>query len=193
MESQYKDSDNGVTNGGEEEFVAVANKRKMVGWGLFLRAAAAALSLAAAVVLSLDNQTTMVALRPRVIVPVTAKWHYLSAFVYFVVANAIASVYGTISLLLTLASSRGGKRRIVVVVVVSDLVTAALLFSSFGAAAAVGLIGREGNSHVQWRKVCDVFDKFCMQGAAALLLSGGASVMFFTLVVVAIFNLHNKN
>ncbi|XP_057802412.1 CASP-like protein 1E2 [Salvia miltiorrhiza] len=135
----------------------------MVGWGLFLRAAAAAaaaLSLAAAVVLSLDNQTTMVALR-RVIVPVTAKRHYFSAFVHFVVANAIPRVWTV--------------WYHVVVVVVSDLVTTALLFSSFGAAVAVGLIGREGNSHVQWRKVCDVFEKFWWS------------------LQLAIFNLHNKN
>lgn len=108
-------------------------------------------------------------------------------------ANAIASVYGAISLLLTLASNRGGKRKIVTMIVVSDLVMTALLFSSFGAAAAVGLIGREGNSHVQWRKVCDVFEKFCVQGAAALFLSGGASLMFFMLVAIAILNLHKRN
>lgn len=83
MEPQSKVSSNGVRNGVDEEYVAVANKRKMVGWGLFLRAAAAGLSLSAAVVLALDKQTTMVALPtlPPAVVPVTAKWHYLSGFV----------------------------------------------------------------------------------------------------------------
>ncbi|KAH6788055.1 hypothetical protein C2S52_007607 [Perilla frutescens var. hirtella] len=202
MESQYKASSNGViehgiTNGGEEKYVAVANKRKMVGWSLFLRVAAVALGLAAAVVLGLDKQTTTVVMQlvptlPPVNVPVTAEWHYLSAFVYFLAANAIASAYGAISLLLILANTRVANRKIDVIVVVLDLSTTALLFSSFGAAAAVGIIGHEGNSHVQWRKVCNVFDKFCVQGAAAMLLSGGASLVFFLLVAISILNHHNK-
>lgn len=89
MESKYKFNGNGnpTINGGEEEYhVAVANKRKMVGWGLFLRAVAVVLSLAAAAVMGLDKQTKTVAMPlvptlPPVNVSVTAQWHYLSAFV----------------------------------------------------------------------------------------------------------------
>lgn len=116
---------------------------------------------------------------------------------YLVVANAIASAYGAISLLLILASRGHDKRKISVMmmmIVVFDLLMTALLFTSFGAAAAIGLIGLQGNSHVQWRKVCNVFDRFCIQGAAAMLLSGGASFVFLLLVSVAILNLiRNKN
>lgn len=85
MESQYKVNSNG--NPREEEYhVAVANKRKMVGWGLFLRVVAVVLSLAAAAVLGLDKQTKTVAMPlvptlPPVNVSVTAHWHDLSAFV----------------------------------------------------------------------------------------------------------------
>ncbi|KAI3469437.1 hypothetical protein Pfo_026100 [Paulownia fortunei] len=201
MESQYKGSSNGgiesgATNAREKE-VAVANKRKMRGWDVVLRFLALALSLAAAVVLGVDKETTTVVLTlvptlPPVNVPVTAKWHDLSAFVFFVVANTVACAHAAISLLLTLAN-RGGKKGITMMVILFDLVMVALLFSSVGAALAIGLMGYEGNSHVQWKKVCNVFGKFCDQGAAALGLSGGASLAFFLLVVLATFNLHKKH
>ncbi|KAK6130449.1 hypothetical protein DH2020_035859 [Rehmannia glutinosa] len=145
MESQYKNS----SNGGIESGVAVANKNKMRGWDVVLRFLALALSLTAAVVLGVNKETTTVAVTlvptlPPVNIPVTAKWHDLSAFVV-------------------------------------------------GAAVAIGLMGYEGNSHVQWKKVCNVFDRFCDQAAAALGLSGGASLAFFMLVVLATLNLHKKH
>ncbi|GFP81911.1 CASP-like protein 1e2 [Phtheirospermum japonicum] len=199
MDSEYKNtSSNGAYGGGGiESGVPVANKRKMRGWDVILRFLALALSLVAAVVLGVNKETTTVALTlvptlPPVNVPVTAKWHYLSAFVFFVVANSIACFYAAISLLLTLAN-RGGKKGITMMIILFDLLMVALLFSSVGAAAAIGLMGYKGNSHVQWRKVCNVFDKYCEQGAAAIGLSGGASLVFFILVVLATLDLHKKH
>ncbi|KAK6130469.1 hypothetical protein DH2020_035783 [Rehmannia glutinosa] len=193
MESQYKNS----SNGGIESGVAVANKNKMRGWDVVLRFLALALSLTAAVVLGVNKETTTVAVAlvptlPPVNIPVTAKWHDLSAFVFFVVANIVACVYAAISLLLTLAN-RSGKKGITMLINFLDLTMVALLFSSVGAAVAIGLMGYEGNSHVQWKKVCNVFDRFCDQAAAALGLSGGASLAFFMLVVLATLNLHKKH
>ncbi|KAK4477928.1 hypothetical protein RD792_017193 [Penstemon davidsonii] len=190
MDSQYKSAgiENGVTNDRVKE-VAVGNKRKMRGCDLVLRFLALAFSLTAAVVLGVDKQSTTVVVTlvsslPPVNIPVTATWHHLSAFVYFVVANAIACAYATISLLLTLRN-RGGKKGLATMIVVFDLVMVALLFSSVGAAGSIGLMGYQGNSHVQWKKVCNVFDKFCNQGMVALGLSGVGSILFFLLVVLA--------
>ncbi|KAL3812801.1 hypothetical protein ACJIZ3_014069 [Penstemon smallii] len=190
MDSQYKSAgiENGVTNDRVKE-VAVGKKRKMRGRDLVLRFLALAFSLAAAVVLGVDKQSTTVAVTlvsslPPVNIPATATWHHLSAFVYFVVANAIACAYAAISLLLTLGN-RGGKKGLVTMIVVFDLVMVALLFSSVGAVGAIGLMGYQGNSHVQWKKVCNVFDKFCNQGMVAVGLSGVASISFFLLVVLA--------
>ncbi|KAL0457308.1 UNVERIFIED_CONTAM: CASP-like protein 1E2 [Sesamum latifolium] len=199
MESQYKVNSNGGIESGATNTTStrVANKRNIRGWDLVLRFLALALSLAAAVVLGVDKESTTVAMTlvptlPPVNVPVVAKWHYLSAFVFFVVGNAIACAHAAISLLLTLAN-RGGNKGIAMMIVLFDLVMVALLFSSLGAAIAIGLVGYEGNSHVQWKKVCNVFDKFCNQAAAAFGLSGAASVAFFLLVVLATLNLHKKH
>ncbi|XP_011071478.1 CASP-like protein 1E2 [Sesamum indicum] len=191
MGSQFKNGGDEMIESSKE--LAVSEKNKTRGWDLLLRVVAVAFSLAAAVVLGLDKQTATVALTlvptlPPVDIPVTAKWHYLSASVYFVVANAAACAYAAISLLLL----SGGKRRVVTMIVVFDLMIVALLFSSLGAVAAVGVISLKGNAHVQWHKVCSVFGKFCNQGAAAIGLSGVASMAFLVLVSVAILELHRK-
>ncbi|XP_057771972.1 CASP-like protein 1E2 [Salvia miltiorrhiza] len=198
MYSQYKSSSNGgIESGVREREVAVANKRSMRGCDVVLRFLALALGFAAAVVFGVNKETEMVAVTlvaslPPVNIPATAKWNYLSAFKYFVVANAIACGYAAISLVLTLAN-RNGRKGITTLVIILDLVMVALLFSALGAAGAIGLMAKQGNSHVQWNKVCDLFDKFCERGAASIGLSGAAAVAFFVLVVLAIFNLHKKH
>ncbi|CAA0807132.1 CASP-like protein 1E1 [Striga hermonthica] len=166
MESGNKNS------GNVESGVVVANKRKLRGSDVILRFLALALSLAAAVVLGVDKETTTVAMTlvptlPAVNVPVTAKWHYLSAFVFFVVSNSIACAYAAVSLLLKLAN-RSGKNGMDMMFVLVDLIMVALLFASVGAALAIGLMGYEGNSHVQWKKVCHVFDTYCDQVGVAI-------------------------
>ncbi|KAH6756181.1 hypothetical protein C2S53_004280 [Perilla frutescens var. hirtella] len=198
MESQYKSSGNGGMEVGERERgVAVANKRNMRGCDVVLRFFALALTLTAAVVLGVDKETktvpvTLVPTLPPVNVPLTSKWHYLSAFVFLVVANAIACGYAAISLLLTLANMNG-KKGITMIIIFFDLVMVALLFSGVGAAAAIGIMGYQGNSHVRWNKVCNVFDKFCAQAAAAVAISGIAAAAFLLLVLLATFNLHKRH
>lgn len=82
MESK---SSNGGLDGLENE-VRVANKRGMVSCEYLLRLLALALTLSAAVILSVDKQTKLVTIKivdtlPPITLAVTAKWHYLSAFV----------------------------------------------------------------------------------------------------------------
>ncbi|XP_048136177.1 CASP-like protein 1E1 [Rhodamnia argentea] len=151
--------------------------------GLVLRLLAMALTLAAAVVLGVDKQTKTVPVQvgsglPPLHVPVTAKWHYLSAFVYFVVANAVASGYAALSLLLLFANKAGKSRALASAVAIADIIMVALLFSGSGAATAIGVIGHDGNSHVQWGKVCNVFDKFCDRVAISIVLSLVGSLAF---------------
>ncbi|KAK3039014.1 hypothetical protein RJ639_027499 [Escallonia herrerae] len=191
--------ENRVSVGGMEsdKDVRVANKRSLRCSDLVLRFVALALTLAAAVVLGVDKQTTLlevtlVSSLPPVHVPVTAKWHYLSAFVYFVVANAIACSYAAVSLLLTLAT-RGGKKNVALMIIILDLVMVALLFSGNGATMTAGLLGYQGNKHVQWNKVCDAFGKFCNQVGAAIAMSMLASLAFLLLVLLAALNLHKKH
>ncbi|KAL7609253.1 CASP-like protein 1E2 [Lactuca sativa] len=190
MDMQYKEGING------EVGIRPVGKGKVKRSDLFVRFLALVLTLAAAVVLGANNQSTTVSVKivpslPPVNLPVTAKWLYMSAFVYLVIANAIACFYATMSLVLTLAA-RGGKKNVTLIVTILDIVMVALLFSAMGAAGAVGLIGLKGNSHLQWGKVCNVFDKFCHQTAAAMILSFNGSICYLLLVVLATINVYKK-
>ncbi|KAL8201257.1 hypothetical protein R6Q57_012596 [Mikania cordata] len=163
---------------------------------LTVRFAALVLTLTAAVVLGVNKQTTNVTVTivpslPPVSLPVTAKWLHMSAFVYFVIANGIACSYTAVSLILTLAT-KGGIKKVSVMVTIVDIVVVALLFSAIGASGAVGLVGYQGNSHVQWQKVCNVFDKFCHQVAASIVLSFIGSMAYLLLVVLAVLNAYKK-
>lgn len=78
----------------KERDVEVGMKRKMRYTDLFLRLIALVLSLAAAIILGLDKQTkvvpiTLVSTLPPINVPVTAKYHYLSAFTYVILFSHI--------------------------------------------------------------------------------------------------------
>lgn len=107
------------------------------------------------------------------------------------VSNAIACSYAAISLLLLLADKNGNKG-LAMLILLLDLAMVALLFSANGAAGAVGLVGYQGNSHVQWRKVCDVFGEFCSHVAVAVALSLLGSLAFFLLVALAAIRILKK-
>jgi uncharacterized protein (TIGR01569 family) len=110
---------------------------------------------------------------------------------YFLVSNAIACSYAAGSLAYSLAA-RSFKHDVELVLSILDLVIMALLFSANGAAAAIGIIGRDGNSHTQWRKVCDIFDGYCHHMTSALVLSLIGSFAFLLLVFFAVLGLHKK-
>lgn len=160
--------------------------------GVALRVFVLAATLVAAVVMGVDQQTTTVKVTladtlPPLQVPVTAKWSYSSAFVYFVVANAMVCAFSA----LALAACR--RRRAVVAVMVGDLVALALLFSAVGAAAQFGILGERGNSHVRWPKLCNVYDRFCERAMAAVIVSLLAAFANLVLLMLTILDVHKNS
>ncbi|XP_027933425.1 CASP-like protein 1E1 isoform X2 [Vigna unguiculata] len=138
---------------------------------LFLRLFAILLTLVASVVIGADKQTAIVPIKFVESMPP----------LYFVGANAMACAYAALSLLLRLGNRRKGMET---VITVFDTLMVALLFSSNGAAIAVGLLGLQGNSHVHWNKVCNIFGKFCDQVAASLFISLLGSITFLLLLLL---------
>ncbi|KAI4311123.1 hypothetical protein MLD38_036044 [Melastoma candidum] len=67
-----------------------------------------------------------------------------------------------------------------------DIVFATLLATSSGVTGAIGVMGKEGNLHVRWVKVCDVFGKFCDKVAVSLVLSLLGSLTFLLLASFAV-------
>ncbi|XP_021905002.1 CASP-like protein 1E2 [Carica papaya] len=169
--------------------------RKVNGFELMMRVLGVVLTLVAAIILGVNKQTKLVSLEllpnlPPVYVPATAKAHYLSAFVYCTVINAMACAYGVVSMVLLTRKKVRKSGVMMMMITVIDLVMVALLFSSNGAAAAIGLMGYEGNSRLRWNKVCNVFGKFCVQVAVAIVLSLLACVVFLCLVLFALFTIY---
>ena len=111
------------------------------------------------------------------------------------VLNAIACTYAAVSLVLSLAN-HGGKRSssssIGLVLFSLDMITVALLFSGIGAAAAIGLVGYKGNTHVKWNKVCNTFGKFCGQATATIVLSALGSIAYLLLAMLSAMGLYKK-
>ncbi|RDX64065.1 hypothetical protein CR513_57417, partial [Mucuna pruriens] len=194
MEGENKGSTYGVE--GVEREMVMAKPVPVAASDLLLRFLAFTLTLAAAIVIAVDKQTKNVPIKlsdslPPLYVPLTAKWHQMSAVVYFLVANAIACMYGALTLFLGIVN-RGKRKGLWTLITVLDAFMVALLFSGNGAAAAVGLLGYQGNSHVNWHKVCNVFSKFCDQMAACILVSLLGSLAFLFLVLLPVFRLNRR-
>ncbi|XWS36218.1 hypothetical protein CRYUN_Cryun20dG0066500 [Craigia yunnanensis] len=155
------------------------------------------LTLVAAIVTGVDKETKTIPYiisktLPTLHVPVTAKWQYMSAFLYFLISNAIAFSYAAASLVASILAVWTSKDKTGIVLVILDMTIMGLLFSANGASIAVGVIGQDGNSHVQWKMVCNWVRGFCHQITAAIILSLVGSLVFFWLVALAILNLHKK-
>ncbi|TXG63513.1 hypothetical protein EZV62_010507 [Acer yangbiense] len=180
--------------------VESSSKRVIRCSDMMLRILGLLVTLVAAVLVGVDKETkvlsvTVIKTLPPLHVPVTAKWQYLSAIVYFMVSNTIAYSYAAASLAysITFLTGKFKNNTAILVRTILDLIILGLLSSATGAGMAVGVLGREGNSHVLWNKVCNLFGGFCREFAAALILSLVGSLVFLLLVVVAVFNLHKRS
>uniref|UniRef100_A0A1J3DEZ1 CASP-like protein n=1 Tax=Noccaea caerulescens TaxID=107243 RepID=A0A1J3DEZ1_NOCCA len=156
---------------------------------LTMRVLALVLTMVAATVLGVAKQTKIVPVKliptlPPLNVSTTAKSTDLSAFVFNISANAIACGYTAISIVILMISKGRRSKGLLMTLLLGDLIMVALLFSGTGAAGAIGLMGLQGNKHVMWKKVCNVFGKFCHQAAASVAVTFLASIVFMLLVVL---------
>ncbi|KAF7848211.1 hypothetical protein BT93_L2192 [Corymbia citriodora subsp. variegata] len=112
-----------------------------------------------------------------------AKYSNTSAFVYFVVAEAIAGGYSLVSLLLSC------KTPILRLMMMMDVVIAMLLSSSISAAVAIGQVGKKGNSHAGWLPICGQVSKFCDQVTGTLIAGFVAAVLYLVLLLCSLHSL----
>ncbi|CAD6231378.1 unnamed protein product [Miscanthus lutarioriparius] len=162
------------------------------GCSVALRVFVLASTLVSAVVMGVDRQTSTIRITisdtlPPLEVPLTANWSYSSAFVYFVVANAMVCLFSAAAL----AACRS--RAAMVPVMVGDLLALALLYSAVGAAAEFGILGERGNSHVRWAKVCNVYGRFCERAMAAVIVSLIAAFANLVLLMLSILTIHKSS
>ncbi|GLJ35169.1 hypothetical protein SUGI_0707930 [Cryptomeria japonica] len=182
--------------GEKEEFTVSGKEVKMdfsSGYGaggpreVFLRLMATITTLGAAIVMGLDKQTV-----DLYGVYIYAKYYYMPAFTFFVVANATAALYGLLFVVIYCTSN--AKRRLHSTrkwLFFFDLMTTLLITSGISAAAAIGYIGLEGNNHAGWMKVCNEFEMFCHRAEGALAVSALGLFIFIGLTIVSAGSLSN--
>lgn len=71
-------------------------------------------------------------------------------------------------------------------------VMAGVMASAAGTAGSVAYLGLKGNSHVNWNKVCNVYDKFCRHVGSSAAVSLVASVLLVSLVVLSSYSLYRR-
>ncbi|GFP98300.1 CASP-like protein 1c2 [Phtheirospermum japonicum] len=114
-----------------------------------------------------------------------AKYTNSPTFMYFVLMNAIASGYTLILLFFPSKSSWGH------LILVSDFIITLLLDSSISACLAIGLVGKNGNSHAGWLPICGQVPKFCEHVGGALIAGFVAAVAYFLMFLYSLHNVMN--
>lgn len=69
----------------------------------------------------------------------------------------------------------------------------ALAASGDGAATFMAEIGRNGNSHAKWEKICDKFHEYCNRSAVALATSFLGIILLIIVTVMSITKLFKLN
>ncbi|KAM5569079.1 CASP-like protein 1D1 [Rosa sericea] len=127
-------------------------------------------------------------------IPLKAKFDHSPAFIYFVVALSVAGLYGILTTLASLSVIWKPifSTKFLLHFAFWDVLILGLVASATGTAGGVAYIGYKGNEHVQWNKVCSIFDKYCKHLAGSLATSLFASVLLVLLVWLSTFSLHKK-
>ncbi|CAN6467744.1 unnamed protein product [Victoria cruziana] len=165
---------------------------------VFLRLISFFATLVATIVMALSKETSIIPfvlspVLPPIQISAPAKYHYSSAFVYFVVVNAIACGYAAVSMALWCSKKAARSKGFTAALCAVDVIMLALVSTGTGAAAAIGLVGKKGNSHLNWNKICNHFGRFCSQVAAAIGVSIVGILAFLLLALLSIAGLRRRS
>ncbi|CAI9760041.1 unnamed protein product [Fraxinus pennsylvanica] len=190
-----------ASEGGEKPEVAaveqVAVTPRLSDWIIpALRLLAFFATLAATLVMALNKQkkTLVVATvgTTPIQVTLTAKFQHTPAFVFFVIANGNASLHNLLMLIVNFMGQKfdyKGLRPFAIAVL--DMMNIVLVSGGASAAAFMGQLGRDGNSHARWNKICDKFGSYCDRGSGAMLASFIGLGLMIIISVICIVKLRN--
>lgn len=154
-------------------------------------------ALVAVLLVVTSKQTKIVPVSPFspfAVAPRDAKFNQSPAYIYFVTALSVTGLYALISTLISFYSllKPGYFTKALSHFIILDVLLLGILASAIGAAGAVSYIGLKGNSHAGWRKVCNIYDKFCRHNAASLAVSLFGSIVLVLLVLLSVYALSKK-
>ncbi|GER36811.1 CASP-like protein POPTRDRAFT_798217 [Striga asiatica] len=165
---------------------------------MLLRLLAFLSTLSATLVMALNKQTKAITVATIGTVPVkatlTANFRHNPAFVFFVIANGKASLHNLLMLAFGFVGHKCGLSGIASFAIpVLDLMNVAIVSGGASSAAFMGQLGRHGNSHARWSKICDKFDRFCDQAGLAMIASFVGLLLMIIICSVFIFKLRANN
>ncbi|CAD5333949.1 unnamed protein product [Arabidopsis thaliana] len=144
---------------------------------LGLRLLALSATLSAAIVMGLNKETKTFVVGKVGNTPIqatfTAKFDHTPAFVFFVVANAMVSFHNLLMIALQIF---GGKMEF-----------------TANAAAFMAEVGKNGNKHARWDKICDRFATYCDHGAGALIAAFAGVILMLIISAASISRLVQPN
>lgn len=153
-------------------------------------------ALVAVVVMVTSKQTEKVPILPfpPFVAAVPAKFNHSPAFIYFVAALSVAGLYSIITTLLSFYAllKPGCCPTVLSHFVIFDVLLLGIVAAATGAAGGVAYIGLKGNSHVGWKKVCDVYDEFCTHIGASIVVSLFGSIVLVLLILLSVYSLSKK-
>ncbi|KAK4425759.1 CASP-like protein 1D1 [Sesamum alatum] len=172
-----------------------APSRSFAAADVLLRFLLFASAVAAVVVMVTSKQTELIPIPiPPFLIPRPAKFTHSPAFIYFVAALSVAGFYGAITTLISLFAlcNPASYPRLLSHFVIFDVLLLGIVAAATGTAGGVAYIGLKGNSHVQWRKICDIYGEFCRHVGASIAVSLFGSVVLALLVLLSIYSLSKR-
>ncbi|XP_042506305.1 CASP-like protein 1D1 [Macadamia integrifolia] len=170
---------------------------KLIFIDLYLRIILFAASLTAMVVMVTSNQTKHVMTPSSSFpVPVKAKFNYSPAYIYFVAALSLSTLYSIItgigsSWVLVKPCSSKELLKFYLLLIAYDVVMLGIVAAATGTAGGVAYIGLKGNSHVKWNKICNVYGKYCRHIGASVVISLFASFLLVSLVILSAYSVYS--
>ncbi|XP_073280417.1 CASP-like protein 1B1 [Primulina huaijiensis] len=163
-----------------------------------LRLLAFLATLAATLVMALNKETKNVIVATfgttSIKATVKATFQHTPAFVFFVIVNGNASLHNLLMLVVNFIRYKFVlKGRAPLAITILDLMNVALVSGGESAAVFMGQLGRDGNSHARWNKICDKVESFCDRGRAAMIASLVGLLLMIIITIISIFRLSNKN
>ncbi|KAK9715111.1 hypothetical protein RND81_06G144300 [Saponaria officinalis] len=121
----------------------------------------------------------------------------MKALVFLVVANAVVAAYSLVHLVRCVAGMARGSilfsKPLAWLIFSGDQVMAYLSVAAVAAAAQSSVLGKFGQTELQWMQICDLYAKFCNQvgeGIAASLVVSICSVILSSISAYSLFRLY---
>ncbi|XP_047158636.1 CASP-like protein 1B1 [Vigna umbellata] len=165
---------------------------------LSLRALSFFATASATFIMALNKQTKSLVVATigtnPLTITLTAKFLHTPAFVFFVMVNGIVSLYNLVVIAVDILGPQYDYKGLRLgLTAILDVMAVALAASGDGAATFMAEIGRNGNSHAKWEKICDKFQEYCNRSSVALATSFLGIILLLIVTVMSITKLFKLN